>query len=866
MKKRLVVGIVAHVDAGKTTLAEGLLYQTGQIRKLGRVDHEDAFLDHFSLERKRGITIFSKQARIQYKDMEIVLVDTPGHVDFSPETERTLQVLDVAILVISAGDLVTGHVETLWHLLEKYKVPVFVFVNKMDLYKVPEAGLIKELAQGLGEGVVSLQEDNAMETISLSREEWMEEYLETGGLSSQSLVQAVMRRSWFPCYFGSALLLEGLEELLEGLYQYTKQPEYDLAFAARVYKVSRDKDGSRMTWLKVTGGALEAKQVIQGEKVDKLYRMNGHHRELCQRVEAGDLCVAVGLQSPIAGAGLGEETSNHQMVLEPVLTYRVMVGEGTDLTQALPLLRRLEEEEPMLRLHYEPQTAELHAQVMGEVQMEVLKTLALERYGLEISFDQGSILYKETLKETVVGIGHFEPLRHYAEVHLRLEPLSLGEGLQFDSQVPEDELDRNWQRLILTHLEEKEHLGVLTGAPITDMKITVIAGKAHLKHTEGGDFRQATYRAVRQGLRKGTSVLLEPYFDFRLKVPMDTIGRSMTDITRLSGSFEPPVLDGEMYLLQGSAPVATLREYEKEVASYTGGKGRLVCQPGGYRPCHNAEEVVERIGYQPDEDMANPDSSVFCAHGAGFLVPWYQVDSYAHLETEQAFDWEDEETVKGKELRPAQAGGGEPVRAISLEEIEDIFRTSYGNNAVEKKNFARYHKTAARTLVNGKPVENGNASYSSKGRPKAGPQKQCLIVDGYNILFAWEELKELALINIDSARDKLIDLMSGYQGILGYPLILVFDAYKVKGNPGHEYKYHNIYVVYTKEAQTADAYIEKTVHEMAKEYRIQVATSDRLEQMVIFGEGATRISAGEFYDQVVKAGQRFRADYGIQTT
>lgn len=854
--KRIVAGIVAHVDAGKTTLAEGLLYQTGQIRKLGRVDHEDAFLDHYALERKRGITIFSKLARFSYEDMEVVLVDTPGHVDFSAEMERTLQVLDVAILVISAGDLVTGHVETLWRLLKKYQVPTFLFINKMDLPVESKEGILSTLKKRLDGGCVALAEEgkDGLEQISMGEEAWMEEYLEQDILSVQTLQKAVATRKWFPCYFGSALKTEGIEELLQGIYAYAQAPTYPAEFGARVYKIGRDESGVRMTYLKVTGGKLVAKQMLGEEKIDFVKRINGTNAEIMQEVEAGDLCAVTGLMNTYSGQGFGREVGKTEMVLEPVLTYKLILDEDTDPTKALPLLRKLEEEEPMLHLHWEPQTKEIHVQVMGEVQMEILKTLAHDRFALDITFDQGSILYKETIAEPVTGIGHFEPLRHYAEVHLLMEPLAHGEGLQFASEVSEDDLDRNWQRLIMTHLEEKEHVGVLTGSPITDMKFTIVAGRAHLKHTEGGDFRQATYRAIRQGLRKATSVLLEPYFAFRLEVPVGDIGRSMTDITRMHGKFEPPVLEEDRYVLTGEAPVACMRDYEKDVASYTGGMGRLVCQMGGYKPCHNTEEVLEQIGYNPDEDLANPDSSVFCAHGAGFLVPWYQVDSYAHLETEDVFDWEDVEAVQAKVLVPKQTGSASGERAISLEEIEDIFRTSYGRNPGDAKSQKRYHKTSAKIMVNGK-------ASSAKA---VSPKKRCLIVDGYNILFAWEELSELAKTNIDSARDKLIDIMCGYQGILGYPLILVFDAYKVKGNQGSAYDHFNIHIVFTKEAQTADAYIEKTVHEMAKEYQVTVATSDRLEQMVIFGDGAIRVSAREFYDQVQTAVQNLRAEYGIQ--
>jgi len=849
--KRIVTGIVAHVDAGKTTLAEGILYTGGQTRSLGRVDHEDAFLDHFALERARGITIFSKQARVQYKDIEFVLVDTPGHVDFSAEMERTLQILDVAILVISASDLVTGHVETLWTLLRKYKVPVILFINKMDLPGTNQEEILGILQKKLHPGCIPYEEA-FLEEIASNEENLMEEYLETDTLSLSALQSALQNRVWFPCFFGAALRLDGVEELLDGMNLLCSQPEYGKQFGAKVYKIGRDDSGVRLSYLKVTGGTLNAKQVIGEEKIDFVKRINGASMETVTTVEAGDLCAVTGLRNTYSGQGLGCEQDGEQAVLEPVLTYQLILPEDMDATRAMPNLRKLEEEEPMLRLQYEPHTGEIHVQVMGEVQMEILKVLVKERFGMDVSFDQGSILYRETIAEEVEGIGHYEPLRHYAEVHLKMEPLETGMGLQFATEVSVDDLDLNWQRLVLTHLEEKEYVGVLTGSPITDMRITLVAGRAHLKHTEGGDFRQATYRAVRQGLRKAQSLLLEPYFAFRLEVPMDAIGRSMTDITRRCGTFEQPVLEGDRYILTGEAPVETLRDYEKEVASYTGGLGRLVCRLCGYKACHNMEEVVERIGYNPDEDTRNPDSSVFCAHGAGFLVPWYQVDDYAHVGVEAAYQPEEED--RDISFVPMQGGGSREARTISLEEIEDIFRTSYGTNVGERNTGKRYHKSKVAPQVNGKPTG------ASKPIPA---KKQCLIVDGYNILFAWEELNALSKINIDSARDRLIDMMCGYQGILGYPLILVFDAYKVKGNPGSAYEHHNIYVVYTKEAQTADQYIEKTVHEMAREYRVTVATSDRLEQMVIFGDGALRVSAREFYEHVTQAARLLRQEYGI---
>ena len=889
--KKLIIGILAHVDAGKTTLAEGLLYTCGTIRKAGRVDHGDAFLDNGDMERKRGITIFSKQARIRWKDVDITLLDTPGHVDFSAEMERTLQVLDAAILVIDGSDGVQGDVYTLWRLLKRYEVPVFLFVNKMDQPGTERDKILTELQSKLDGNIVTVENimtqekygedrEQELEHAAMCSEALMEEYLETGDLQSESMAFAVAQRRLFPCFFGSALRQEGIEKLLDGLNFYLPEPEYPQEFGARVYKIGRDTAGNRLTYLKVTGGTLRVKMMIGNEKssageetweekADQLRLYNGGNYETADSVPAGEVCAVTGLTKTFAGQGLGYESENLAPVLEPVLTYRLSFPPDVDPVTALGKLRQLEEEEPQLHVLWQEEKREIHMQVMGQVQMEILKNILWERFGLEAEFDAGSIVYKETLAEPVEGIGHFEPLRHYAEVHLLLEPGERGSGLQFASACSEDMLDRNWQRLILTHLEEKRHVGVLTGSEITDLRILLIAGKAHTKHTEGGDFRQATYRAIRQGLRSGKSILLEPWFSYRLEVPTENLGRAMSDITRMNGRFDPPVTEENSSVLTGSVPVATMRDYAREVASYTKGHGRLSCSLQGYEPCHNTEEVMAQTDYDPEADTANPTGSVFCAHGAGFQVPWDQVPEYAHVESGWVPDpEEDAETGDGTlQGMPAvnrrqgavrQTGGG-TERVISREEIEEIFLRTYGKKAEDPHRFRRYHTSSgSRSNYTGSPAD---SVWTPK--PKAGPQEkpeEYLLVDGYNIIFAWPELRELSKINLDSARDKLMDILCNYQGYQGCRLILVYDAYKVKGNPGSTMKYHNIEVVYTKEAETADQYIERTTHELGakpQKYRVTVATSDALEQMIIWGNGATRMSALGLKAAVEAAGAEY---------
>ncbi|MBQ8117716.1 MAG: TetM/TetW/TetO/TetS family tetracycline resistance ribosomal protection protein [Lachnospiraceae bacterium] len=902
----MVVGILAHVDAGKTTLAECMLHLSGKLRETGRVDHGDAFLDHFALERKRGITIFSKQARFAWNGVEITLLDTPGHVDFAAEMERTLSVLDCAILVINGTDGVQGHTRTVWKLLDYYDVPVFVFVNKMDQPGNDRDALMEQLRRQLdgncvcfstqkrGEGVRE-REAAWLEEIATCDESLMNRYLESGELTAGQIAQAIWDRRIFPCYFGAALKEEGVAALLDGIVEYDKafraeypgEQEYPAEFGARVYQITRDGAGMRLTHIKVTGGSLRVKAFLENgasaqsdaerfsEKADQLRLYNGTEYVLAEEVKAGEICAVTGLTKTFVGQGLGFETENEKPVLEPVLTYRIELPEGEDAVRVLGLLRQLEEEEPLLHILWQEETKEIHAQVMGEVQIEILQELITERFGLSVTFGEGSIVYKETLAKPAIGVGHFEPLRHYAEVELLLEPGEPGSGMQFASVCSEDVLDRNWQRLILTHLEERSHVGVLTGAAVTDLRILLVAGRAHAKHTEGGDFRQATYRAVRQGLRSGESILLEPMFSFVMELPTEHLGRAMSDVQRMYGSFETPETEGDRSVLRGRAPVSTMRDYQREVAAYTHGTGHLACTPDGYAPCHNAEEVIAQKGYDPEADVANPTGSVFCAHGAGYLVDWDQVPAYAHVEipadiraiVEQgqqggshAGEWagspSEDSCLDAADKNTGRVGGaaarGGAERYITQEEIEQIFAQTYGKNEKDERHRRRYHVTRRDSRMNPAGGQTGEAGAA---------KKSCLLVDGYNIIFAWDELRALSEVNIDSARDRLMDILSNYQGTLGGELILVFDAYKVKGNPGSAMKYHNIYVVFTKEAETADQYIEKTVHEMADQYQITVATSDRLEQMIIWGDGAMRMSARGLYEAVEREADRLRENY-----
>ena len=846
--KKLVVGILAHVDAGKTTLSEALLYCSGSLRKLGRVDHQNAFLDTESLERERGITIFSKQASLQWGDMELRLMDTPGHVDFSAEAERTLQVLDCAVLVINGSDGVQGHTRTLWRLLEKYSVPVFVFVNKMDLTGTDRGKLLEELKRSFGDGCVDFaaEDEERAEQIALCHEDALAEYLDGGVICDETVTALVGARKLFPVRFGSALKLEGVEECLTDMERYGPPLRPLSGFAARVYKVSRDPQGVRLTWMKITGGTLRVKETLDAprpgssddnrqEKVDQIRLYSGQKFQLAEEVSAGTVCAVTGLSNTWPGQGLGLETDADAPVLEPVLSYRVLLPPEIPAHTALQKLRLLEEEDPQLHLTWDETTRQIGVQLMGTVQMEVLQRLIADRFGMAVTFGAGDVVYRETIAAPVEGIGHFEPLRHYAEVHLLLEPGEPGSGLQFGSAVSQDELDLNWQRLILTHLAERQHRGVLTGSPITDMKITVIAGRAHLKHTEGGDFRQATWRAVRQGLMQAESVLLEPWYEFRMELPTENVGRAMTDIQQMGGETQPPEMAGEETLLIGSAPVSALRDYAAELTAYTRGRGRLHCMPCGYRPCGDQKAAVAERGYVPERDVDNPADSVFCDHSSGGIVPWDQVPQMAHIPPMRMRREEaPAQTVPAQrtERRSAPSGGFEQDK-----ELQAIFERTYG--AVRRRGML--------------PMEQVRRQEQLAERRHIKPRNtgpEYLLVDGYNIIFAWDELKAVARDNLDAARKNLMDVLSNYQGFRQNIVIVVFDAYKVSGNPGSVEKYHNIDLVYTKESQTADAYIEKATYELGRNHRVRVATSDNTEQLIILGHGALRVSASAFREEV----------------
>ena len=854
--ENIVMGILAHVDAGKTTLSEGKLYLSGTVRKLGRVDHKDAFLDTYSLERDRGITIFSKQAVFSLGNRRINLLDTPGHVDFSAEMERTLQVLDYAVLVISGADGVQGHTETLWKLLKLYEIPTFIFINKMDQPGTDRESLLTELKERLDEGCIVFGKGKnveSLEEIAMTDEAVLDYFMEHETVRNEDICRLIRERKIFPCYFGSALKLDGVQELLAGFEEYMKPFDGKKEFGARVFKISRDDKGERLTFLKVTGGKLVVKMPInKEEKINQIRIYSGAKYEAVNEVEAGGVCAVTGLSSSYIGQGLGVEKGTAAPFLEPVLTYQMILPEGADTTKVLRELKQLEEEEPLLNIVWNPALEEIHVQLMGEVQTEILKTMIAERFHLDVEFGTGKIVYKETIKSPVVGVGHYEPLRHYAEVHLKMEPLEAGSGLVFDTDCSEDVLDRNWQRLILTHLQEREHPGVLTGAPITDMKITIVAGRAHLKHTEGGDFRQATYRAVRQGLKSAESVLLEPWYSFVLEVPSEQVGRAMSDIGQMNGSFEGPEAEDKqgMVRLTGTAPASEMRDYQREVWAYTKGRGRITLTLKGYEPCHNAEEVIEEIGYDSERDVDNPTGSVFCVHGAGFLVKWDEVPEYMHIKEDFLAE---KPGIEQDEMMAVQMGnhcnysGGYSSSYDDDPELLTIMEREFGSKQKERERYSSYRKQTVSTPVRHTTVIKENE-----------PKKEYLLVDGYNIIFAWEELNELAKASIDAARNKLMDILSNYQGFIGCTLILVFDAYKVKGNQGEVQKYHNIYVVYTKEAETADQYIEKTTHEIGRKYKVTVATSDALEQVIVMGQGAYRISARDFYEEVERTEKQIR--------
>lgn len=897
--KKLVVGILAHVDSGKTTLSESMLYTAGKIRKLGRVDHKDAYLDTDAQERERGITIFSKQAIFTYDGMEITLLDTPGHVDFSAEMERTLQVLDYAILVINGMDGVQSHTDTLWKLLKRYEIPTFIFVNKMDMEGTDKDAVFQNIRKKLDGDCVDFSSGDRDEQIAMADERLLDTYLDSGMVEVEDIIEAILDRKIFPCFWGSALKLSGVQELLDAMNTYMVMPAYNAEFGGRIFKISRDAKGERLTYMKVTGGSLKCREQIEGTegKVNQIRIYSGARYETVEEASAGTVCAVTGLGETSAGQGVGCEQENVFAGLEPVLSYKVSYPEDKDAVVVLRDIRQLEEEEPELHVEFAQETGEIFVKVMGQVQLQVLTQIIKDRFGYLISFGMGRIIYKETLAEPVMGVGHFEPLRHYAEVHLLMEPLEPGSGMQFDTICSEDVLDKNWQRLILTHLEEKEYRGVLTGAPITDMKITVTAGRAHQKHTEGGDFRQATYRAVRQGLMMGECRLLEPVYAFRLEIPTEMTGRAMNDITRMHGRFAQPEIEGEMSILTGTAPVATMQEYQQDVTAYTRGQGKLSCTLQGYEPCHNEDEVLAASTYDPELDMANPASSVFCAHGAGYIVDWYDVYDMMHVKEDPGFALAGMEDVlrnitsepteadedNRKRMARERQGVGAPV--YDEKELEDIFVRTYGSNSREnaaynKAGFNRYNKSVSEAdWYVKKAAEHGKSKTTGAQTPAVGlktadtgiarpgayrkqkGEKEYLLVDGYNVIFAWDDLKALAAVNIDSARDKLIDVMSNYQGYVGCELILVFDAYKVKQNPGSITKHGNIHVVYTKEAETADMYIEKTTHELGRKYKVTVASSDGLEQLIIMGQGALRMSSRGLREEVERVNQILRNDY-----
>lgn len=866
--KQLTLGILAHVDVGKTTLSEAMLYLSGAIRKAGRVDNRDAFLDTYELERERGITIFSKQAVFAYDDLKITLLDTPGHVDFSAEMERTLQVLDAAVLVIGASDGVQGHTVTLWKLLKRYQVPVFLFVNKMDQQGTDQDVLMRELCDRLGGGLTNFSEENKntlLEELAMCDEELLNCFLEKGDISEELIRKAIAQRKVFPCFFGSALKLFGVRELMEGIVRYMPISGYPKEFGARVFKITRDNQGNRLTHMKITGGFLKARDVLKTEKVNQIRIYSGEKFDAVNEACAGQVCAVTGLLHTFPGQGFGLEKTVDRHMLEPVLSYCIYLPEGCDPAAFLPKLMQLQEEDPTLQVVWDEELKEIHAKVMGEVQIEILKHMIRERFGIEVSFGTGRIVYKETIADRVEGVGHFEPLRHYAEVHLLLEPAEPGSGLLFAADCSEDILARNWQRLILTHLEEKEHRGVLTGSPITDMKITLVSGRAHLKHTEGGDFRQATYRAVRQGLMEASGVLLEPVYEFRLEIPEEMIGRAMTDMEKLHGSFTLKERVGGVAVLTGTAPVVTIQDYQKEVTAYTRGHGRLSLSLKGYVPCHNAEEVIAKRHYDPESDLKNPTGSVFCAHGAGFVVPWNQVKDYMHLESCFAGDREcvmqtafEEELERRKQaaVKRQENTGERGEMFIGTDEIDAIIgRTARSNSRSE---FSGKREGWQREKKAGGNTAKASETRIYKGQPK---KEKYLLVDGYNVIFAWEDLKELAGVNLDGARGKLLDILCNYQAIKGYHLMAVFDAYKLKGHGEEIMDYHNIQVVYTKEAETADRFIEKFAHENAGKYDVTVVTSDGLEQIIIVGAGCQLVSSREFRTEVELASKQVLEDY-----
>ena len=872
--KKITLGILAHVDSGKTTLSEAFLYATGKIRKLGRVDHKDAFLDNFDLEKQRGITIFSKQAELEYADTKITLLDTPGHVDFSAEMERTLQVLDYAVLVVSGSEGVQGHTETLWKLLNKYNIPTFIFVNKIDMPGTNKEFALTNIRNKFGDGVIDLSvEEKDMEAIAVCDEDVLEMYMESGKISDETIADLVYERKLFPCYFGSALKNEGIDKLLDGINRYSFEPVYHEEFGAKVFKIVKE-NGVRLTYMKITGGFIKVKDILSGitdgnqwsEKINDIRVYSGEKFKSISEADAGCICAISGLNNTYPGQGLGFEMQSESPNLQPVLSYRIIIPENVNINQAYKMLKELEEEDPTLNLKWNEETKEIIANVMGPIQIQVLKHIIKERFNMDVEFGTGSILYKETINNIVEGVGHFEPLKHYAEVHLLMEPGQLGSGITFESNLNESLLSRNWQKLIMTHLAEKEHKGVLTGSPITDIHFTLVAGKAHLKHTEGGDFREATYRAIRQGLKKAESVLLEPYYNFTLKIPSENIGRAMTDIDQMSGNINQPETEGEMSVITGFAPAATIGDYINTVNEYTHGTGTLSLDYKGYGPCHNSEEIIAEKAYDSEADIANPTGSVFCSHGAGFVVPWDQVPDYMHLEERRIADTQSVDGEQASDDKKRSESGQADGSWISSaeykkrqadywrgeKELEEIFARTYGEvkrRLPSEQEYRRVHVTASEPVY--RPA-----------KPKKA-EKEYLLVDGYNIIFAWEELKELSKINIDSARDRLKDILCNYQGYRKCTLILVFDAYKVEGEAMEIFKYHNIHVVYTKEAETADMYIEKVVHEVGRKYHVTVVTSDGVEQVITQGQGGTIISSREFLEEVKIVNRQIQEEWEL---
>lgn len=860
MPVKTVIGILAHVDAGKTTLSEALLYNAGITKALGRVDKGNAYLDTDELEKQRGITIFSKQAEFIWKDLEVTLVDTPGHVDFSAEMERTLQILDYAILVISASNGVQSHTRTLWELLKMYKVPTIIFVNKMDMPDTDKALLLSELKSKLDDSCIDftdIQEVMSNEEVAMTNESLMEEFLSCGKIDIEDIKRGISDREIFPCHFGSALKNDKIIDLLDGLNTYIDEKKYPDKFSAKVYKINRDSQGNRLTYIKVTGGVLRVKDIIDDseEKINQIRIYSGDKYRTANEIYSGEVCAVTGLTKTYSGENLGIENDNNDVILEPVLMYRVVLPQEIDAAMMLPKLKQLEEEDPTLAIKWNEDLKEIQVCLMGEVQIEILKKLVLDRFKVAIEFDQGNVVYKETISNTVEGVGHFEPLRHYAEVHLRLEPGEIGSGLTFETECSEEILAKNWQRLILTHLQEREHKGVLTGSGITDMKITLVSGRAHLKHTEGGDFRQATYRAVRQGLKMAQSVLLEPYYDFRLEIPTEMLGRAMTDIERIYGKINPLENYGEYSVITGYAPVVTMRKYREDIAAYTKGQGKITCTLKGYLPCHNQEEIVEAYGYDSEADTFNPTGSVFCAHGAGFYVSYDKVYEYMHIGLENQPDKEyvynDNNIVSGEYKE----------EWIGIDEVDAIINQTYNANKKSEGENKRNNWKKSRN-------EQDYFDYKGSKSVNSETREKYLLVDGYNVIFAWDDLKELAAVNIDGARGKLMDILCNYQAICKCELIVVFDAYRVKGHDTEISDYHNIHVVFTKEAETADQYIEKFAHQNGRKYNVTVATSDGLEQIIIRGQGCNLISSRELKEEIDRASkdimQKFQnGDFGL---